>query len=106
MNDAFDVIEGDVLVDSGRIVSVGAAEAPALTPTIDAGGDYLLPGFVQTHIHLCQTLFRGYADDLRAARLAADAHLADGGGAHAAVAGAPPPRSPLPNCCWAAPPPC
>src|SRR5207244_4624985 len=27
-------------------------------------GGYLLPGFVQTHIHLCQTLFRGSADDL------------------------------------------
>ena len=27
--------------------------------------DYtLIPGFVQTHIHLCQTLFRGLADDL------------------------------------------
>lgn len=24
----------------------------------------LVPGFVQTHIHLCQTLFRGLADDL------------------------------------------
>ncbi|MCX6151892.1 MAG: 5'-deoxyadenosine deaminase [Ignavibacteriales bacterium] len=24
----------------------------------------LIPGFVQTHIHLCQTLFRGCADDL------------------------------------------
>ena len=24
----------------------------------------VLPGFVQTHIHLCQTLFRGLADDL------------------------------------------
>ena len=23
-----------------------------------------MPGFVQTHIHLCQTLFRGAADDL------------------------------------------
>ena len=26
---------------------------------------WLLPGFIQTHLHLCQTLFRGYADDLR-----------------------------------------
>ncbi len=27
--------------------------------------DYtLIPGFIQTHIHLCQTLFRGFADDL------------------------------------------
>src|SRR5919112_204194 len=32
--------------------------------TIDARGCAVLPGFVQTHIHLCQTLFRGAADDL------------------------------------------
>ena len=32
--------------------------------TIDASGCAVLPGFVQTHIHLCQTLFRGAADDL------------------------------------------
>jgi cytosine/adenosine deaminase-related metal-dependent hydrolase len=25
----------------------------------------LIPGFVQTHIHLCQTMFRGLADDLQ-----------------------------------------
>jgi len=25
----------------------------------------LIPGFVQTHIHLCQTLFKGLADDLQ-----------------------------------------
>src|SRR4029450_7073011 len=31
---------------------------------IDATGCAVLPGFVQTHIHLCQTLFRGAADDL------------------------------------------
>ena len=31
---------------------------------IDAHGGWVLPGFVQTHVHLCQTLFRGYADDL------------------------------------------
>ncbi|MEO7132812.1 MAG: 5'-deoxyadenosine deaminase [Vicinamibacterales bacterium] len=63
MNDAFDVIEGDVLVRDGRIVSVGPAVASA-DQVIDAKGSYLLPGFIQTHIHLCQTLFRGYADDL------------------------------------------
>src|SRR5262249_28684319 len=32
--------------------------------TIDARGGYVLPGLIQTHIHMCQTLFRGYADDL------------------------------------------
>jgi cytosine/adenosine deaminase-related metal-dependent hydrolase len=31
---------------------------------IDAKGLTILPGFVQAHIHLCQTLFRNQADDL------------------------------------------
>src|SRR5512140_218383 len=31
---------------------------------VDAGSLTAIPGFVQTHIHLCQTLFRGLADDL------------------------------------------
>lgn len=30
----------------------------------DYGNLVLVPGFIQTHIHLCQTLFRGLADDL------------------------------------------
>lgn len=32
---------------------------------IDASGYVIIPGFIQTHIHLCQTLFRGLADDLQ-----------------------------------------
>lgn len=65
MNDAFEVIEGDVLVRHGRIVTVGAVPAgEAVDRVIEARGAYLLPGFIQTHVHLCQTLFRGYADDL------------------------------------------
>jgi cytosine/adenosine deaminase-related metal-dependent hydrolase len=65
MNDAFDVIEGDVLVRGGRIARIGASLASErVDRTIDGRGAYLLPGFIQTHIHLCQTLFRGYADDL------------------------------------------
>jgi 5-methylthioadenosine/S-adenosylhomocysteine deaminase len=31
---------------------------------VDARDLVAIPGFVQTHIHLCQTLFRGLADDL------------------------------------------
>ncbi len=54
-----------MLVRGGRIVSVGApVERSGHETVIDAGGGYLLPGFVQTHIHLCQTLFRGSADDM------------------------------------------
>jgi len=64
MNDAFDVIEGDVVIRDGRIVSIGSSADIKADRVIDAHGAYLLPGFIQTHIHLCQTLFRGYADDL------------------------------------------
>jgi len=64
MNGACDIVHGDVVVRDGRIVSVGAADLGSATRVINAHGAYLLPGFVQTHIHLCQTLFRGYADDL------------------------------------------
>ena len=63
MNRAFDIIEGDVVIRDGRIASIGSSSETA-DRVIDAHGSYLLPGFIQTHIHLCQTLFRGYADDL------------------------------------------
>src|SRR3954467_13154401 len=64
MNDALDIVHGAVSVRDGRIVSVGPEPAESHETTIDAGGAYLLPGFIQTHVHLCQTLFRGYADDM------------------------------------------
>jgi 5-methylthioadenosine/S-adenosylhomocysteine deaminase len=57
------VLEGDVLVRGGRIVGVGEVPESA-DVTIDARGCAVLPGFVQTHVHLCQTIFRGSADDL------------------------------------------
>jgi len=64
MNDALDIVEGAVSVRDGRIASVGLEPADRHEAVIDAGGAYLLPGFIQTHVHLCQTLFRGYADDM------------------------------------------
>ena len=33
-------------------------------PVVAAPGLTAIPGFVQTHLHLCQSLFRGLADDL------------------------------------------
>src|SRR6185295_12800569 len=64
MNDRFDIVDGDVSIRDGRIAEVGTSIAEALDRVIDARGGYVLPGFIQTHIHLCQTLFRGFADDL------------------------------------------
>jgi len=64
MNGAMDVVDGDVTVVDGEIREVGrlATSYPGLE-TIDAEGDYVLPGFVQAHIHLCQTLFRHEGED-------------------------------------------
>jgi 5-methylthioadenosine/S-adenosylhomocysteine deaminase len=64
MNDRFDVVQGDVAVRDGRIHAVGRVEAFRADTVVDASGALVLPGFVQTHVHLCQTLFRGSADDL------------------------------------------
>ena len=65
MNDAMDVVSGPVVIDDGRITQVGGevAASPGAVE-IDASGGVVLPGFVQTHVHLCQTIFRGVADDL------------------------------------------
>jgi 5-methylthioadenosine/S-adenosylhomocysteine deaminase len=64
MNDHFEVIESDVSIRDGRVAAVAPAVAEPHDRVIHARGGYVLPGFIQTHIHLCQTLFRGYADDL------------------------------------------
>jgi len=63
MNDRFDIVEGDVSVRDGKIAAIGAVVDGPHARIIDAQGHFLLPGLIQTHIHLCQTLFRGYADD-------------------------------------------
>src|SRR5206468_8815154 len=64
MNDRYDVVEGDVSIRDGRISAIARAIAEPHDIVIDARGGYALPGLIQTHIHLCQTVFRGYADDL------------------------------------------
>src|SRR5437762_14305271 len=58
------VVRGDVLVRDRRIAGVAPEINESVDEVIDANGCAVLPGFVQTHIHLCQTLFRGAADDL------------------------------------------
>jgi cytosine/adenosine deaminase-related metal-dependent hydrolase len=58
------VIDGDVLVRGRSIASVGSAPVAGLTRVIDARGCAVLPGLVQAHVHLCQVLMRGMADDL------------------------------------------
>ena len=64
INDQWDVVEGDVSIRDGRIAAIGPNLAGHHDRVVEARGGYVLPGLIQTHIHLCQTLFRGYADDL------------------------------------------
>src|SRR5260221_10725078 len=64
MNDRFDIVEGDVSIRDGRIAAIAPAIAGHHDRVVEARDGYVLPGLIQTHIHLCQTLFRGYADDL------------------------------------------
>src|SRR5512140_213448 len=63
------VRDGALLVSDNRIERIlNRDEHIRLGPfdgeKTDAGSLTAIPGFVQTHIHLCQTLFRGLADDL------------------------------------------
>lgn len=62
------VFAGHLRIVDGRIDAIVPAKTKPRTEknaqVIDARGLHVLPGFVQTHLHLCQTLFRNLADDL------------------------------------------
>ncbi len=62
-NDHRDVVRADVRLEGGRITHV-CGNAPPADLTIDCSSLLVLPGFVQTHVHLNQALFRSLADDL------------------------------------------
>lgn len=66
MNAAREVARLDVMVVAGRIEALLPPNTPipSTMTAIDVSGCVLTPGFVQTHVHLCQTLFRNLADDL------------------------------------------
>src|ERR1700704_2001367 len=64
MDERDSIVRGDVLVRDGSIAQIGGQIDAGGSDVIEADGCAVLPGFVQTHLHLCQTLFRGAADDL------------------------------------------
>ncbi|HEX4898987.1 MAG TPA: 5'-deoxyadenosine deaminase [Pyrinomonadaceae bacterium] len=63
MDEQDSIVQGNIFIAGGRIQNIGDS-TPVADVVIAADGCAILPGFVQTHIHLCQTLFRGAADDL------------------------------------------
>src|ERR1700694_2540420 len=55
----------DVLLAEGRIEKIGKRlRAPRGAEVIDCRGCAVLPGLIQSHVHLCQVLFRNHADGL------------------------------------------
>lgn len=60
------VLAGDVAIVDGAIVHVGGAYTPQTRDyqIVDCAGCVVMPGLVQAHVHTCQTLARGRADDL------------------------------------------
>lgn len=57
-------LAADVAVSDGVISAVGTAPERAAERTLDAHGCLVLPGFVQTHVHVVQSLARGRAGGL------------------------------------------
>lgn len=55
----------DLLIQEGRIASIGAPEPPPGTRVLDVSGCLVLPGLIQGHLHLGQTFFRGLAEERR-----------------------------------------
>lgn len=65
MNERREVFRGDLRMVGSRVTEIGAKLA--LKPgeeMVSAEGCFVIPGLIQAHTHLCQSLFRGMADDL------------------------------------------
>ncbi|MDL2213929.1 amidohydrolase family protein [Clostridia bacterium OttesenSCG-928-O13] len=57
-------VRENVLVDGERIAGFTREEAVPGYTQVDLSNRVLMPGFVQTHVHFCQVLLRGLADDM------------------------------------------
>ncbi|PKG23664.1 5'-deoxyadenosine deaminase [Niallia nealsonii] len=65
MNRKEEIFIGDLLIENNKIKQIGTnLNVNTADKIIDGTNRTIIPGFVQTHIHLCQTLFRGKGDDL------------------------------------------
>ena len=59
--------DGAVIIKDGRILAVGPTSIAAnyrAARTINAAGDIVMPGMVNTHTHVSMTVFRGLGDDV------------------------------------------
>ena len=58
------ILKGDIVVDGDRIVSVGTKYNGSADEEIDASGDIVMPGMINTHTHVAMAPLKGICDDL------------------------------------------
>jgi 5-methylthioadenosine/S-adenosylhomocysteine deaminase len=65
MDEKLSKFKGNILIVDDKLEKISAEHIVGdFDKVIEAEGKVAMPGFVQPHIHLCQTLFRGLADDM------------------------------------------
>lgn len=68
MNSNEDIFDGgSLLVEDDHIVAIGKVDEKQVktdAEVINLGGKYILPGFVNTHVHTSQQISRGVGDDV------------------------------------------
>ena len=68
MNPSRDVYEsGDILIEDDKLLSVGQVDQGAVLPdaeVVDLKGQIVMPGIINSHVHLSQQLGRGLGDDV------------------------------------------
>ena len=62
--DPDNILEGDISVHEGVITGFGDIKEHEAEKVIDAQGKYIMPGFVNTHTHLFQSMLKGLGRDL------------------------------------------
>ena len=58
------ILKGDVAVDKGKIVKVGDCTGIHADQVIDAEGCAIMPGMINTHTHIYQSLIEGIGYDM------------------------------------------
>ncbi|MEE9115310.1 MAG: amidohydrolase family protein [Thermoplasmata archaeon] len=62
-NQSREIVEGDLYIEDGRIIEIGRSNNEA-DHVIDCSGKVVIPGMINTHNHVANTLLRGFADDV------------------------------------------
>jgi 5-methylthioadenosine/S-adenosylhomocysteine deaminase len=53
-------IFGDILIENGKIKKIGELDKSDADKVIDVNGSIVLPAFINTHMHLGETIFKGF----------------------------------------------